>query len=213
MNTVALTADEARKQYGIAYGLAVFTIVYNLVEGIVSTLMGYEDETLALFGFGVDSFIEMISGIGIAVMITRIRKNPNSPTGSFETAALKVTGYSFYALVAGLVVSALLNIYNGHRPETTLWGVGIAVASIIVMIFLLRAKVRTGRKLNSRAIIADAHCTKVCIYMSLVLLGSSLIYELTAIGYIDAIGTLGLAWFCYQEGKECFEESGHDHDH
>jgi divalent metal cation (Fe/Co/Zn/Cd) transporter len=211
MNTATLTAAESKKLYNTAYGLAVFTIVYNLVEGIISTMMGYQDETLALFGFGVDSFIEMISGIGIAVMITRIRKHPDSPTGSFETTALKVTGYSFYALAAGLVISAFLNIYNAHRPETTLWGVGISLVSILVMIFLLRAKLRTGRKLNSRAIIADAHCTKVCIYMSCVLLGSSLIYELTGVGYIDAIGTLGLAWFCYQEGKECFEESGHDH--
>jgi divalent metal cation (Fe/Co/Zn/Cd) transporter len=211
MNTATLSAAESKKLYGTAYALAVFTIVYNLVEGILSTFMGYQDETLALFGFGVDSFIEMISGIGIAVMITRIRNNPNSPTGSFETAALKVTGYSFYALTAGLVISAFLNIYNAHKPQTTLWGVAISAVSIVVMIVLLRMKLRTGRKLNSRAIIADAHCTKVCIYMSLVLLGASLIYELTGIGYIDAIGTLGLAWFCYSEGKECFEESGHDH--
>src|SRR5689334_22612842 len=173
--------------------------------------MGYEDETLALFGFGVDSFIEMISGIGIAVMITRIRSNPDSATGSFDTGALKVTGYSFYALTAGLVISAILNIINAHHPETTLWGVVISGISIVLMIFLLRAKVRTGKKLNSRAIIADAHCTKVCIWMSCVLLGSSAIYELTNIGYIDAVGTLGLAWFCFVEGRECFEEEGHDH--
>jgi divalent metal cation (Fe/Co/Zn/Cd) transporter len=211
MDPIAVTPDQARKLYNTAYGLAIFTIIYNLAEGIISTIMGYEDETLALFGFGVDSFIEMISGIGIAVMITRIRKNPESSTGAFETTALKVTGYSFYVLVAGLVISAFLNIYNGHRPETTLWGVVISCISILVMIVLLRGKLTTGRKLNSRAIIADAHCTKVCIYMSFVLLGSSLIYELTNIGYIDAIGTLGLAWFCYAEGKECFEESGHQH--
>ena len=205
--------DESRKLYNTAYWLAIFTIFYNLVEGIVSTIMGYQDETLALFGFGVDSFIEMISGIGIAVMVIRIRKHPESETGQFEKSALKVTGYSFYALVVGLVVSAFLNIYNGHRPETTFWGVVISSISIVVMLVLIRGKMRTGKALHSRAIIADANCTKVCIYMSLVLLSASLVYELTNIGYVDSIGTLGLAWFCYQEGKECFEDPEHDHEH
>lgn len=211
MNTTAPSADAMKRLYNIAYWLAIFTIAYNLAEGIISTVMGYEDETLALFGFGVDSFIEMISGIGIVVMITRIRKHPDSPTGEFEKAALKVTGYSFYALTAGLVISAFLNIYTAHRPQTTFWGVVISSLSIIVMLVLIRGKLRTGRALNSRAIIADANCTKVCIYMSLVLLSASLIYELTGVGYVDAIGTLGLAWFCYKEGKECFEEQGHEH--
>jgi divalent metal cation (Fe/Co/Zn/Cd) transporter len=213
METATLSNDTLKRLYNNAYWLAIFTIIYNLVEGIIATLMGYQDETLALFGFGVDSFIEMISGIGIAVMVTRIRKNPDSHTGQFEKAALKVTGYSFYALTAGLIISAFLNIYNAHRPETTFWGVVISSISIVVMLVLIRGKLRTGRALNSRAIIADANCTKVCIYMSLVLLAASLVYELTGVGYVDAVGTLGLAWFCYKEGKECFEDPEHDHKH
>jgi len=213
MESTALSAESSRKLYTTAYRLAIFTIAYNLAEGIISTIMGYQDETLALFGFGVDSFIEMISGIGIAVMVTRIRRNPQSETGQFEKSALTVTGYSFYALTAGLVISAFLNIYTGHRPETTFWGVVISSISIVVMLVLIRGKLRTGKALHSRAIIADANCTKVCIYMSLVLLSASLVYELANIGYVDAIGTLGLAWFCYTEGKECFEDPGHDHEH
>jgi len=213
MNTTTLSADALKKLYNTAYWLAIFTIVYNLTEGIISTIMGYEDETLALFGFGVDSFIEMISGIGIAVMVTRIRRHPDSATGEFEKAALKVTGYSFYALTAGLVISACISIYTGHRPETTFWGVVISSFSIVVMLVLIRGKLKAGRGLNSRAIIADANCTKVCIYMSLVLLSASLVYELTGVGYVDAFGTLGLAWFCYKEGKECFEDPEHDHEH
>ena len=49
--------------------LAIFTIVYNIIEGLVSIAYGISDETLALFGFGVDSFVEVISGIGILHMV------------------------------------------------------------------------------------------------------------------------------------------------
>ena len=74
----------ALKLYKKAYLLSLFTIVYNIIEGIISMIMGYNDETLTLFGFGVDSFIEVMSGIGIAVMILRIRKNPESSKDKFE---------------------------------------------------------------------------------------------------------------------------------
>ena len=61
--------------YKMALALAIFTIIYNTVEGLVSTWFGYEDGTLSLFGFGADSFIEVISGIGIAHMVLRIQQN------------------------------------------------------------------------------------------------------------------------------------------
>jgi divalent metal cation (Fe/Co/Zn/Cd) transporter len=197
----------------------VFTIFYNLAEGIIATWFGFEDETLALFGFGVDSFIELISGTGIVYMVIRIKQNPLSNRSAFERTALKVTGVSFYVLVAGLIISSAIVLYSGHKPETTFWGVVISLISIIVMLFLIYGKIKTGKQLQSDAILADANCTKVCIYMSCVLLASSGIYELTGFPYADALGTLGLAWFSYQEGKECFEKAasnklcGCDHDH
>ncbi|MGV8091154.1 MAG: hypothetical protein AB2L24_04735 [Mangrovibacterium sp.] len=72
------------KLYKRAYWLSLFTIGYNIIEGLVSMFLGYQDETLALFGFGADSFIEVMSGIGIAVMILRIQQNPDSPKSGFE---------------------------------------------------------------------------------------------------------------------------------
>ena len=217
MNEVALHTDSEKRLYNIAYWLAIFTIVYNLAEGVVATWLGYEDETLALFGFGVDSFIEMISGMGIVYMITRIRKNPESHRSGFEKTALRVTGFSFYFLVAGLSTSGLLTIYMGHQPTTTFWGVIISSISIVVMFGLIYGKIKTGKELHSDAILADANCTKVCIYMSCVLLASSAIYEVTGFAYADAIGTLGLAWFSFKEGQECFEKARTEkdcvHDH
>jgi len=167
------------KFYRQAYRLSLFTIFYNIIEGIVSMVLGYADETLSLFGFGADSFIEVMSGIGIAIMILRIKQNPDTPKSKFEITALKITGTAFYLLSAGLFAGIVLNVINQHKPETTLWGVIIALVSIAVMIWLLTAKKRLGKKLHSEPIIADADCTRICVYMSLVLLASSLVYELT----------------------------------
>ena len=193
--------------YKRAYQLSLFTIFYNIIEGIVSMFLGYEDETLTLFGFGVDSFIEVMSGIGIAVMIMRIRLNPNSPKNEFEIRALKITGTAFYLLSAGLLIGSVTNIINGHKPETTLWGIVISLVSIGVMSWLMTAKKRTGKLLNSQPIISDGNCTKICVYMSVVLLISSLIYELTGFVYADAIGAIGLIYFSVSEGKEAFEKA------
>jgi divalent metal cation (Fe/Co/Zn/Cd) transporter len=192
--------------YKQAYRLSLFTIFYNIIEGIISMIFGYKDETLSLFGFGADSFIEVMSGIGIAVMLLRIKHNPTSPKSRFEVSALKITGTAFYLLAAGLFIGIVLNIVNHNKPETTFWGVIISLVSIAVMTWLMNAKKSVGMKLHSEPIKADANCTKVCVYMSLVLLISSLVYELTSFAYADAIGAAGLIYFSISEGKEAFEK-------
>jgi divalent metal cation (Fe/Co/Zn/Cd) transporter len=140
-------------------------------------------------------------------MIQRIRQNPASQKSEFEMNALKVTGTAFYLLSAGLLVGIVLSIVNNHKPETTFWGVIISLISIAVMVWLMNAKKTTGKKLHSDPIISDANCTKVCVYMSVVLLVSSLIYELTGFAYADVIGAAGLIYFSFSEGKEAFEKA------
>ncbi len=196
--------------YKLAFALALFTIIYNLAEGIIATFIGFEDETIALFGFGLDSFIEMISGIGIAHMVFRLSRNPIHKRDSFERTALRITGYAFYLLTAGLVLGAILVTYTGKKPLTTFWGIIISLISILIMLALLYGKLWVGKKLHSDAIMADANCTRICIYMSLILLVSSAVYHFTGFAYTDALGTLGLAWFAFKEGKECFEKANSD---
>ncbi|UBM58061.1 cation transporter [Marinilongibacter aquaticus] len=205
METQILHRD--RKHYQIAYGLSVFTILYNLAEGLGSTFLGFEDGSLALLGFGSDSFIEVISGLGIAHMVLRIRENPLSKRDQFEKRALQITGIAFYILVIGLVISSSINLWNGHAPETTLWGLIISVLSIVVMSILVSWKRKVGKALNSEPILADANCTLVCIYMSIILLFSSGLYLWIGIPYIDSLGTLALAYFALKEGNECFEKA------
>jgi divalent metal cation (Fe/Co/Zn/Cd) transporter len=140
-------------------------------------------------------------------MILRIQQNPESSKNEFEVKALKITGTSFYLLSAGLLVGIVINIINNHKPETTLWGIIISLVSIMVMVWLMIAKRNVGKKLQSEPIISDSNCTKVCVYMSIVLLASSLIYELSGFAFADAIGAVGLIYFSISEGKEAFEKA------
>jgi len=191
-----------------AYILAVITVVYNIAEGLVSVLFGFEDESMALFGFGLDSFVEVISGIGIWHMIRRIRNNHAKENPDyFEQQALKITGAAFYLLTAGLLIVSTVNLVYGHRPETTLWGIIVSVVSILTMWALMHYKLTVGRQLNSEAIIADANCTRTCLYLSLVLLLASAGYELTGIGSLDSIGTIMIAWLSFREGREAFRKA------
>ena len=190
-----------------ALWLALFTIFYNLAEGLISIFFGYSDEALTLFGFGVDSFIEVMSGIGILAMVIRIRQNPETSRTQFEKTALRITGTSFYLLVVGLAITSLYNIFTGHKPTTTLPGLIISLISIAMMWALVTGKRKVGNVLNSQPILSDANCTMVCIYMSVVLLAASLIYQITGFGFIDSIGALGLIYFSYSEGKEAFEKA------
>lgn len=187
--------------------LAIITIGYNVVEGLISVLFGLQDDTLALFGFGVDSFVEIISGAGILHMIFRMERANGEKHDSFERLALFITGVAFYLLTFGLIVTTSINIYAGKVPDTTFWGIIVSLLSIFSMYFLMRIKLTVGRQLNSEAIIQDAYCTRICIYLSLILLLSSIGFELTKIGYIDSIGALGIAYLSWKEGKESFQKA------
>ncbi len=196
-----------KKLYRQVLFLSLFTIGYNIVEGLVSMYFGYKDETLSLFGFGIDSFIEVISGLGILQMVVRIRKNPENSVNRSEVTALKITGWSFYGLSLGLFAGGIISVVKHHKPVTTFWGIVIAIVSIVVMFWLAISKFRVGKKMDSAPVIADANCTKVCIYMSIVLLAASLIYELTGFAYADVIGAAGLIWFSVSEGHEALEKA------
>ena len=191
----------------LAFWLSMVTIFYNLLEGVVATYYGLADDTLALFGFGIDSFVEVLSGIGIAHLVYRMQHGDGTEQDRFEKQALQLTGFSFYLLAVGILASSLLTIYTGEQPRTTLVGIIVAALSIVTMFFLARYKERVGKALSSDPIVSDAHCTKTCLYLSVLLLVSSLLYEVFRIPYVDAIGALGIAWFAFKEGREAFAKA------
>lgn len=190
-----------------AFTLSLVTIFYNIAEGLISVYFGASDDALALLGFGVDSFVEVISGIGIAHMILRMKYSKVETRDTFEKTALRITGTAFYLLTFGLLAGSVLNIINEVKPESTLPGILIAGVSIITMYWLMTSKLKVGKALNSDAIIADANCTKTCFYLSFILLAASGLYELFSIAYFDILGSLGIAYFAFKEGKEAFEKA------
>ena len=200
-------AQKNRSLYQWASALALITIFYNIGEGIVSVFFGLEDESFALFGFGLDSFVEVASGIGIWHMLRRIRRSEGETADHFERTALKVTGSGFYILTAGLTITAAVNLYQGHKPETTFWGIVISLVSIATMWLLIHYKVNVGKALKSQAILSDAACTRACLQLSVVLLIASAGYKFTGIGGFDSVGTLVIAGLCFREGKEAFEKA------
>lgn len=203
----SLQKSQTDRYFTLALWLGYFTVVYNLVEGLASVYFGSHDEALTLFGFGIDSFIEVLSGLGIVAMVLRIRRNPGTPRSEFERTALRVTGTSFYLLGSGLLVTAVYNLVTRHRPETALPGLIVSLVSISFMFALVAAKRKVGHALDSAPILADANCSLVCIYMSLVLLAASLIYQLTGFGFVDSLGALGLIYFSVREGREAFKKA------
>jgi len=200
-------SQENTRLYAFASVLALITIAYNIVEGVVSVFFGLEDGSMALFGFGVDSFVEVVSGIGIWHMVRRIRNNGSENLDQFEQTALKITGTGFYILTIGLAVTAAVDLYRGHKPETAFWGIVVSVISIATMWLLIHYKVKVGKQLKSEAILSDAACTRACLQLSIVLLIASVGYELTRIGGIDSVGTFVIAGLCFREGKEAFEKA------
>ncbi|MBW1767948.1 MAG: cation transporter [Deltaproteobacteria bacterium] len=206
METLAAAIPQS-KLYKRALILAQITIFYNLAEGLFSVFFGLEDETLSLAGFGLDSFVEVISGIGILHMVRRLMHNPDTNPDQYEEKALRITGTAFYILTVGLILTSILNLYLGHKPETTFWGIVVAVISIFTMWALIHYKNKVGRQLNSEAILEDANCTKTCLYLSFVLLLSSIGYELTGFGGIDSVGAILIAIFAFREGRESFEKA------
>ena len=195
------------KLYQKAFNIAIFIAVYNVFEGIASVVFGYENESLALFGFGVDSFIEVASNLSLIYMINRIQHNLDADKTVFERSALKVTGYGFFILSGGLLIGAVTNIIQDNKPQSTVMGIIISTISIFVMLFVSLSQLKTGKILKSNPIIADAKCALVCLYMSITLLLASLIYSVTGFQYADIIGVAGLVFFSVREGKEALEKA------
>ncbi|MBF0465199.1 MAG: cation transporter [Nitrospirae bacterium] len=209
------TVKDKVNYYNLAIVLAVVTVFYNFLEGLVSVFFGVEDNAVSLLGFGVDSFAEVISGIGIWHMSVNLKRVSMTGTGvmendEFETRALRITGFAYYLLFAGLIVSSAITLYRGHKPVTTFWGILISLVSIVSMWILIHYKVKIGKGIDSQAIIADANCSRACLSLSVVLLIASLGYELTGYGGIDSIGGFAISYISLKEGIECFRKAKGD---
>jgi len=190
--------------------LSYFTVGYNILEGVVSVLIGIITGSIALTGFGLDSFVESLSG---AVMIWRFRKHgkiSKEEEERVEKKSIKLVGYTFFILAAYILYGSIEKLYFHKIPDPSLIGILIAGISIIVMPFLFYMKYKTGKSINSRSLIADSKQTFACIILSVALLiglGLNYLYNFwqadPIVGLLISIFLIKEGYFTLKEEKLC----------
>ncbi|OCG74867.1 cation transporter [Microbacterium sediminis] len=178
--------------------IVAITIAWNVIEGIVALLAGGAASSAALIGFGLDSFVEVLSAAAVAWQFAA-----PDPEGR-ERTALRVIAIAFFALAAYVTIDAILALTGAREPEHSPVGIALAALSLVVMPILSAIERRTGRELGSASAVADSKQTLMCAYLSgAVLLG---LVANAALGWAwaDAIAALVIAVFAVREGVEAW---------
>ncbi|MGB2698332.1 MAG: cation diffusion facilitator family transporter [Candidatus Zixiibacteriota bacterium] len=183
-----------------------FTVAYNILEGVVSILAGILAGSIALVGFGLDSFVESLSG---GVMIWRFKQHgkiSEEEEEKVEKRAVKLVGYTFFVLGVYVLYESVKKLYFGEIPNPSLLGIIIAIISLIVMPVLFYMKYQTGKAIKSRSLIADSKETLACMFLSgALLIGLGLNY-LFGLWQADPIVGLVIVVFLFKEGYETLKE-------
>jgi len=196
MTTVAplLTVADRRRLGRRAQLLAAASVGYNLVEAVIAVAAGVVAGSVALVGFGLDSVVEMSSGL---IILWQFR---HPVPASRERLALRLIGVSFFALAAYVTFESVRSLFDGGDPAPSPVGIGLAVASLLIMPVLSWAQRRTGRALGSGSVVADSTQTLLCTYLSGVLLAGLLLNALLGWGWADPIAGLVIAAVAVKEG-------------
>lgn len=191
------------KHHKKALLLSYATVGYNLVEGVIAVGAGIVTNSTALLAFGLDSFIESLSG---SVMIWRFAKHrSDEDEQKAEQKAQKLVAYTFFILGTYVLIDATLQLISGNEPEKSLFGIVIAILSLAIMPSIALAKYRLGKQINSKSLVADSKQTLACVIMSVTLLiGVGLNYAF-GLWWADPIAGLAIAVLLFHEGKEALE--------
>jgi divalent metal cation (Fe/Co/Zn/Cd) transporter len=197
-----LTADDRSRLGRRAQLLAGASVAYNVVEAIIAVTAGVVAGSVALIGFGLDSVVEVASGL---IVLWQFRHRlPESR----ERRALRLMAISFFALAAYVTVESIRALVSGGEPEPSPVGIGLAIASLMVMPFLSWAQRRTGRALGSGAVVADSTQTLLCTYLSAVLLVGLVLNATLGWGWADPIAGLVIAVVAIREGVGAWKGEG-----
>ncbi|MDH4227092.1 MAG: cation transporter [Deltaproteobacteria bacterium] len=186
--------------------LEYFTVGYNVFEGIASIAAGILAGSIALIGFGLDSAIESASG---GVLIWRLLKHgkiPPEEEEKVEKKAVRLVAYSFFLLAAYVTYESIEKLYLHEAPEPSLFGMIIAVLSIIIMPFLAYAKWKQGKKMGLRSLIADSKQTLICSMLSVALLIGLGLNYLYGLWWADPVSALVIVVLILKEGFKALKE-------
>ncbi len=186
--------------------LSFFTVGYNILEGVVSIFAAITAGSTALLGFGLDSFVESLSG---SVMIWRFwgRDRTADEEARVERKATRLIAYTFFILGVYVTFDACKALYLQEKPSTTILGLLIAVASIVVMPVLFYLKYRLGKSMGSQSLVADSKETLACVVLSVALLIGLGVHYLWQLWWIDPVTALVIAVLIFREGYETLRES------
>ena len=204
MSTHTHVEDPARRaQLGRrAQLLAGASVTYNLLEAVIAITAGLLAGSIALVGFGLDSIVEVSSGL---IILWQFRhRMPESR----ERQALRLMALSFFALAAYVTVESVRALLDGHDPEPSPVGIGLAIASLAVMPLLSWAQRRTGKSLGSNAVVADSTQTLLCTYLSAVLLAGLVLNATFGWSWADPVAGLVIAAVAVKEGREAWRGEG-----
>lgn len=182
--------------------LAGASVAYNVIEAVVAVSSGLIAGSVALVGFGLDSVVEVSSGL---IILWQFR---HPLPESRERQALRMLAFSFFALAAYVGFESVRALLTASHAEASPVGIGIAVASLIVMPFLSWAQRRTGKALGSNAVVADSTQTLLCTYLSAVLLVGLLLNATLGWSWADPIAGLVIAAVAIREGLEAWRGKG-----
>lgn len=180
-----------------AIRLAWATIAWNVVEAVVAIAAGTAAGSIALVSFGLDSTVEVVSAVVIVWQFYGLAEDR-------ERSALKLIAVSFFALAGYVAVRAVIDLAGRSEPESSAVGIGLAIASLIVMPLFAAAKRRTGRQLGSSTVVADGNQTKLCAYLSAILLGGLILNATAGWWWADPMAALAIAVLAVNEGREAW---------
>ncbi|WP_456695267.1 cation diffusion facilitator family transporter [Aeromicrobium sp. P5_D10] len=182
--------------------LAGLSVTYNVIEAIIAITAGLVAGSVALVGFGLDSVVEVSSGLIILWQFSH--RIPESR----ERQALRLLAFSFFALAAYVGFESLRALIFGSEPDASTVGIGLAAVSLIVMPFISYAQRRTGKALGSNAVYADGTQTLLCTYLSAVLLIGLLLNATLGWSWADPVAGLIIAGVAAREGLEAWRGDG-----
>lgn len=189
----------------VARGLRLeyFTLGWNLLEALVALVCGVIAGSIALVGFGLDSIVEVSSG---SVLLWRLRADRHAENRErAERFAVRLVGVSFLLLALYVAGDAIKTLLRRETPEESIPGIVLAIASLIAMPLLARAKRRVARGLNSGAMQADSRQTDICAYLSAILLGGLLLNAALGWWWADPVAALIMVPLIGHEGMEAVQ--------
>lgn len=204
MTSEAMPLDR-RRMLEHATRLEWLTVGWNIVEGIVAITAAIAAGSVALLGFGIDSFVETLSGTILLWRLTKERRGANTvEVREIEERARKGVAISLVLLALWIVFDAGKALWLREAPETSFVGIALTSISIVVMYWLARAKMQAAHRLESRALEADSFQTSACFWLSVITLSGVGLNAIFGWWWADPVAALGMVYFLGREAKEAW---------